>query len=91
MNTVNTTSHGQTLEVSTVKKRAFAKPPVNRKHLRLILDEVGKRIDELRDFGPVYESLIGASRGKLSVGQMQFFSDYGHSSASSSSDGNRSS
>lgn len=42
----------------------FASDPVNRRHSRLILDEVGTRIDELKDFGSVYESLIGASRGE---------------------------
>lgn len=66
-NTVNARSHGPVLEVSEVKKRAFAKLAIDRKHSRLIFNEVGKRVDELRDFGSVYRSLIGASRGKVSV------------------------
>ena len=64
INTINSISLGATMEVSATKRRALAKPAVNRTHYRLILSEVAKRIDELRDFGSVYESLIGASRGE---------------------------
>lgn len=58
-------SIGPVPEISQVKVKHFVRPAVDRLHSRLIVDESGLRIDELKTFGEVYKSVMGANGGKV--------------------------
>jgi hypothetical protein len=57
-------SQGPVPELARTKKQHFARPSVDRKHVRLLVDEVAKPIDQLETFGEVFDAIIGGNRGK---------------------------